>query len=978
MCLYRSRVAGSCLVAIAAVLSIVDVGAWGADEFVAPPQAEREAVAALTKKGARLNIDADYRVTDVVLMSGFTNDELRLLAACERLTGLQLSSPQITDAGIDHLKALTKLTRLTISGSGLTETALADLRAMSPNLRITNIGGTRGAPGDPPPGATRGPPGANVGGRGGSGNPGPGPTASRGTTIGGPFGGPPGTFGAIPPGPASPGNLVTNPTVQEDLKLTAEQREQIRAASDYNAFIRARDEKAMALLSDEQRSRLKQIELQQAGITAVVQDDVAKKLNLTDDQRAIFRKAIDEAATNLNTATTEIRRQDPSPGQVAKVREKTVEMNKERDERIQSLLNDEQRKVWLAMLGPKGPDIFTISRGFPTAMPEAVARSAFKRTDTDRDGKVSETEFATIPEATRQRIKDAGVSFEFPVSREDFEKGYAKYIQSRSAVPPAGGPGNSGPSRTTTPPTATVPSRAMPGDVKAYNDARQIREPEKKIEALEKFLADFPASFYVTTVKRELVQTLIKTFASQKEELLKQFDKLIAAVTESTKSDLFNTLAWELYLASVHLDEAERFASQSIALMNEQKFIEEQTNAAKSRNQPIPPTDELKKRFRASRANVEDTLGKIWLRQGKTAEGEKLLKEAFEANPTMSETAVALADLALKRGEDTRALDYLSSAVAVGRSSTGTREKLETLYARMHKDSVPGSLDKMLDDYYRKLYPTLSVAHYKPTPERSDRTVLAEVFTGSACPPCVGADLAFDAMLERYSRKDQIVLMYHQHIPGPDPMANPSTQARWKYYPENRGVPSYLVDGERIAGGGGSREMALGFYDRVNPAIEQRLEAAAEAKLNLSAALEGMQVKVKADVSQVKGSATDIKLQLALVEEMLSYSGENGIRLHPVVVRSLAGEGEGGFAIDAAKPEAVECTFDIAKVTEELKAHLDDFESKAPGGRKFSQKKHEIDPSNLSVVAFVQDQTTKRILQAAYVRLNAAGVAVNQ
>jgi hypothetical protein len=240
----------------------------------------------------------------------------------------------------------------------------------------------------------------------------------------------------------------------------------------------------------------------------------------------------------------------------------------------------------------------------------------------------------------------------------------------------------------------------------------------------------------------------------------------------------------------------------------------------------------------------------------------------------------------------------------------------------------------------------------------------------------VAADLAFDAMIERYSRKDLVVMMYHLHIPGPDPMTNPSTQARAKFYGV-RGVPSYVLDGE-MKSGGGSRDMTQGFYDRVNPTVEQRLEVAAEARLSLSAKLDGTTAKVKAEVSNIKGEVTDARLQVALVEEMLSYSGENGIRLHPVVVRSLGGEEAGGFAIDAAKSQPVEHTFDIAKISEELKKHLDDYEATAPGGRKFSQKKDTINPANLSVVAFVQDQTSKKILQAAYVRLKSGEAVTNQ
>lgn len=91
-----------------------------------------------------------------------------------------------------------------------------------------------------------------------------------------------------------------------------------------------------------------------------------------------------------------------------------------------------------------------------------------------------------------------------------------------------------------------------------------------------------------------------------------------------------------------------------------------------------------------------------------------------------------------------------------------------------------------------------------------------------------------------------------------------------------------------------------------------------------------------------------------------------------MVVRSLAGpsgidpdETHLGFAVGVAKVASVEYTFDLAKITAELKAHLDDYELNGRHGRiSFRRKMHEIDPDRLLVVAFVQDETTIEVLQA--------------
>ena len=72
----------------------------------------------------------------------------------------------------------------------------------------------------------------------------------------------------------------------------------------------------------------------------------------------------------------------------------------------------------------------------------------------------------------------------------------------------------------------------------------------------------------------------------------------------------------------------------------------------------------------------------------------------------------------------------------------------------------------------------------------------------------MAADVAFDALLKTYKPTDLVLVQYHMHIPGSDPMTNPDTIARWDYYrkhfPENiRGVPSSLFNGKPAGGGGG-------------------------------------------------------------------------------------------------------------------------------------------------------------------------------
>ncbi len=500
------------------------------------------------------------------------------------------------------------------------------------------------------------------------------------------------------------------------------------------------------------------------------------------------------------------------------------------------------------------------------------------------------------------------------------------------------------------PPPAPRPAAtpSMPSDRKAYTDALRVTDPQKKIEALEKYISDFPDSFGIGGAQQQILATLVKNWPDQLDRIFAQAKRTIASAQEQLKGTTYTTVVGTLLEGGILLDKAEEFARTGLAWVEEDQA----------------------KRLRQVRAPYLASLGRLYLKRGKTREAEKYLKESITANPQLLDALLGLAELSETKNDTATALSYYASASLTGRLRAEAREKFYDLYRKSHEGSLKG-MEELLDLRYRNDFPNpVKVEHYSASPNRSERTVLAEVFTGAGCGPCVAADLAFDAYLERYPRKDVTVIMYHMHIPLPDPMTNPSTEARSKYYAVN-GVPSYAIDGEKNSGGG-SRDMTKDFYNRVTPTVEKRLTSAPEARLSLDAVGGAGSIKVKATVDQIKGGSR-IRLQIALVEEALRYSGENGVRFHPMVVRSLAGLETAGFAVDASKPASIEWTFDLAKITQELKTHLDDFEATRKDEKfAFAQKKHEMDASTLSVVAFVQDDETKKVLQASFLKLKPA------
>jgi len=237
----------------------------------------------------------------------------------------------------------------------------------------------------------------------------------------------------------------------------------------------------------------------------------------------------------------------------------------------------------------------------------------------------------------------------------------------------------------------------------------------------------------------------------------------------------------------------------------------------------------------------------------------------------------------------------------------------------------------------------------------------------------VGAGLAFSAAQERYTRQDFIALNYHVHIPAPDPMVNPATLKRQDFY-SVRSSPSYFFDGDSDGGGGSAENAKSIFESKVDPIIEKHLAEPPGARIGLRATSTGSTVKVKANVSKVTSKSDKLRLQIALAEDMVTYSGENGERFHPMVVRSMALDATSvqGFALKPGKGGSFEYTFDVAKAVADAKAHLEHYEANERKGEyKFRQKKHEV-TGGLVVVAFVQDEATKKVLQSVYLQPAAA------
>jgi hypothetical protein len=243
---------------------------------------------------------------------------------------------------------------------------------------------------------------------------------------------------------------------------------------------------------------------------------------------------------------------------------------------------------------------------------------------------------------------------------------------------------------------------------------------------------------------------------------------------------------------------------------------------------------------------------------------------------------------------------------------------------------------------------------------KSDRAVLVELFTGAQCPPCVAADLAFDALGKTFKPSEVVRLQYHLHVPGPDPLTNPDGEARAEQYGRAiEGTPTVLFNGKPVAPGGGGREDAPEKYAEYRTALEPLLETPSGASVKVTATRKGTRIDIPVEASVPAGAGDRLRLRLVLVEDQVAYTGGNRIAEHHQVVRAFPG-GTDGERLVPGKPLRKTVTVDVEEVRQKLKNYLDKMAKEVP----FPSKDRPLDLKNLRVVAFVQNDATQEVLQA--------------
>jgi Secretion system C-terminal sorting domain len=246
-------------------------------------------------------------------------------------------------------------------------------------------------------------------------------------------------------------------------------------------------------------------------------------------------------------------------------------------------------------------------------------------------------------------------------------------------------------------------------------------------------------------------------------------------------------------------------------------------------------------------------------------------------------------------------------------------------------------------------------------PKSAIRMPLHEVFTSSTCPPCnpgnVQLQNIFDANPDKYT-----CVKYQEHWPEPgDPYYTQEVEDRATYYGAISGVPDMFIDGGWGSGPGSYTQAIFDQYYEIPSFID------IEAKYNIMPyQYDVTDTTVKIDVT-ITPYANFIgytpKLYLAIVERVTTRNAKsNGETEFYYVLKKMVPNATGTTLskLEKDKPQTISKSYTFRgkyKLPPDANSPIN----------LFTQNSVE-DYNNLLVVAWIQDDNTRNILQSTWGR----------
>lgn len=471
--------------------------------------------------------------------------------------------------------------------------------------------------------------------------------------------------------------------------------------------------------------------------------------------------------------------------------------------------------------------------------------------------------------------------------------------------------------------------------------ARRIEDPKVRLAELERIRSEYPESKYRGQIENSIIRTKIELSTS-----LEEIMKLQNRQFQMTKGMNRLLMLYNAGLSILQHDKISQFNKKKITQVI--IFYSEQMEKL-AQNPEFQERLPERQRPLISRWLVMRFLmiSQAYLNEGDPQKSKEALGMYVDGGGEKDKVFWHIQGVTFEQlGENQEAFDSFFNAAAENFGNSVERAK--ALYQKL-QGSLDGFEDR-LEAKQREL--PFQPAKFKPTQDWQGKTVLAELFTGSECPPCTAADIGFDGLIEAYSQDQLVVLEYHLPIPRPDPIMNAATRSRAIYYGVNS-TPMTYIDGEKKLGGGGSRAIAKAKFDEYSTEINSRMYEIPRLKVKVSAKRSGDDILVTPTFDRELSGAD---YNLVLVEEEVKYAGGNGILFHKKVVRDFK-------TVSPGEVKNKGFIFNILEAENTGARRLAEYEKEI--NFSFKEKHFKIDRTRLQVVFFVQDRSSRKVYNAA-------------
>jgi hypothetical protein len=375
-------------------------------------------------------------------------------------------------------------------------------------------------------------------------------------------------------------------------------------------------------------------------------------------------------------------------------------------------------------------------------------------------------------------------------------------------------------------------------------------------------------------------------------------------------------------------------------------------------------------RYPDSVHKIHSTLGEILLDHDEDKRAWRHLLSAAFGLPEDGLTNLKLGQFYEKQKRYNRALSRYVQALITVDAGEKALEGLQRVQ-KLTGETGQLSVDAIAPLIAGKTYNYAAATRYRPGPdEETNRVALVEFFTNthikhpSREEGAIGGALGNEGLMTYFPRSKVAMLTYH--LPHPqvelDSLTNALAQSTADFY--NVGPTVQIINaGQQFPGVGHARD-AEQIYRDGRGKITAELATPSDFNLDLECSMMGDKIEGSLVISGPENASAIV--QIVLAERGVLYPGKSKIVIQRMVARAGLTDVLGGVSF---KPESGKMTLDfsrsLASITEANIHYLEDLEADGAGSvQTFAAK---MDPRQLTVVAFIRDRSSRRILQAIQV-----------